>query len=323
VNVPIYTGGSVPAAMDAAAASLTSRQIEARVAQLDLKLRIAEQYVAVLRAHSDVARAEISVQSLASHLHDVEMLFQHDQRPRNDVLAAQVALAEARHDLVTAENRLDVARATYNRGLSRPLDQRVFLYDLTAQPPLGELEAVTQLAVENREELGQLRAQARALQLEAESILAKNRPQAAITGGYVFQENRFQSPEGITSLGVGVTWNLYDAGRDRHRATALQRQASALCRMRDDLESHIRLEVRRAWLDVEETAQRLKVTHDALGQSEENLRVARQRYTNAMGTNTDVLTAESQRVRSFRNHHHAYYDAILAAYRLRRALGCL
>ncbi len=323
VNMPIYTGGSVPAAIDAAAASLNSRQLDARIAQLDLKLRIAEQYVAVLRAHSDVSRAQMNVQSLASHLHDVEMLFQHEQRPQNDVLAAQVALAEARHDLVAAENRLDVARATYNRGLARPLGQPVFLYDLAVQPPPGELEALTQVAIESREELAQLRSQAQALQHEAESLLAKNRPQAAVTGGYVFQENRYQSPQGITSLGVGVTWNLYDAGRDRHRATALQQQAAALCRLRDDLESQIRLDVRRTWLDVAETAERLQVTRDSLGQAEESLRVARQRYLNGMGTSTDVLTADSQRVRSFRNHHHAYYDAILAEYRLRRAMGRL
>src|SRR5690606_21976249 len=156
-----------------------------------------------------------------------------------------------------------------------------------------------------------LAAIAHALTLQAESIRAKRRPQADLLGVYDFNENRYQSPEGIASVGVGVTWTLYDAGRLHHRACALEQQASALHRLRTDLETRIALDVRRCWLEAHQTRRRIAVTHEALAQAEENLRVARERYINGMGTNSDVLAAESLRMQSFRNHHHAWYDAIL------------
>ncbi|HTN75496.1 MAG TPA: TolC family protein [Pirellulaceae bacterium] len=323
VTVPIYTGGSVPAAIDSASANVAATEIDAQVAQLDLKIRVAEEYVHVLRASSELDLANTTVRSLTAHARDVEMLFKHEQRPKNDLLAAQVALADARYAAITASNQLDRARATYNRRLARPLTTPVHLHDLPVDRAESDLDVLTAVALENRGELSQMAWQAVALEQQAESILARNRPQAAVTGGYTFNENQYQSPQGITSVGLGVTWNLYDAGRDKHRACALQQQAAVIHRLRADLESRIRLDLRRAWLDVEETTRRLAVTHEALAQAEENVRVARGRYGNDMGTNTDVLAAESLRVQSFRNHHHAYYDAVIARLRLQRAAGDL
>jgi outer membrane protein TolC len=319
VNVPIYTGGAVPAAVDAARSRAAASELQYSVARRELLLRVAEEYAGVLRAQADLSLARKTAASLAAHARDAEMLFRHDQRPRNDLLAAQVALADARHGVIATENRLDAATAAYNRRLARPLETPVELAELSLEFAAEDLDALQAAAVEGREELAQLAADARALAQQAESIRARNRPQAAVTGGYVFNENRYQSPEGLTSVGVGVTWNVFDAGRDRHQAAALEQQSAALHRLRADQESRIRLEVRRAWLDVDETRRRLEVTAEALAQSEENLRVSQQRYANGMQTGTDVLAAESLRFQSFRNHHHAYYDAVLARLRLDRA----
>jgi outer membrane protein TolC len=323
-SLPIYTGGAVPAEIDAAAAGSSASRAEEQVARQDLRLLVAENYVGVLRAMSDAALARTTAQSLEAHAQDVELAYEQQQRPKNDFLAAQVALADARHTAIAAEHNVDAACAGYNRRLSRLLDSPVRLEDLPVPRRSAEpVESFTAAAIGGREELQQLAAQARALRDQAESLLARNRPQAALTGAYTFNENRYQTPEGIASLGVGVTWNLYDAGRDRQRACALQQQAAALDRLAADLRMRIELEVRRAWLNVAETAQRLSVTSEALAQADENVRVTRLRYAEGMGTNTDVLGAESQRMQSFRNHHHAYYDAILAEFRLRRACGAL
>ncbi len=323
LTVPIHTGGSVPAAIEAANATAAAAEMDARVAYLDLKLRVAEEYVQVLRASSELELARSTVRSLTAHTRDVEMMFENDQRPKNDLLAAQVALADASYAAIAAENHLDAARASYNRRLARPLNTPVHLRDLTVERVGEELDVLTQVAVESRDELSQLAWQAEALEQQAESIIARNRPQAAVTGGYVFNENQYQAPQGITSIGLGVTWNLYDGGRDKHRACALQQQAMAIHRLRADLDSRIRLDVRRGWLNAQETLRRLQVTHAALAQAEENIRVTRGRYAQDMGTNTDVLAAEGLRVQSFRNHHHAYYDAVLARLRLLRAVGNL
>ena len=51
------------------------------------------------------------------------------------------------------------------------------------------------------------------------------------------------------------------------------------------------------------------------------VRVARGRYLQQRGTNTEVLDAEAARVQSYDNYFNAVYDAIVAGFDLRRAVG--
>jgi outer membrane protein TolC len=112
-------------------------------------------------------------------------------------------------------------------------------------------------------------------------------------------------------------------GRARNAANALCEKAEAVIRMRRDAESMIALEVRQRWLELETARQRLQVARQANAQADENLRVARDRYQHQVGTNTEVLDAESLRVQAYTNLFDSSYQAVLAGLRLRRAVGTL
>jgi outer membrane protein TolC len=59
----------------------------------------------------------------------------------------------------------------------------------------------------------------------------------------------------------------------------------------------------------------------SLAQADENLRVARDRYRNGVGTHTEVLDAEALRSLTDSNHLNAHYDLHLARLRLKKAVG--
>ena len=65
------------------------------------------------------------------------------------------------------------------------------------------------------------------------------------------------------------------------------------------------------------------MTRAAVVQSEESLRVVRNRYLQQRAINTEVLDAETQRVQSYNNYFGAAYDAVLADVRLRHDVGDL
>ena len=112
-------------------------------------------------------------------------------------------------------------------------------------------------------------------------------------------------------------------GRARNDANALDEKAEALIHMSRDAESMIALEVRQCWLELETARQRVQVAHQATAQADENLRVARDRYQHQVGTNTEVLDAETLRVQAYTNLFDSSYQAVLAGLRLRRAVGTL
>jgi outer membrane protein TolC len=145
----------------------------------------------------------------------------------------------------------------------------------------------------------------------------------AVGGGNLFIQNDVLVHQSVWSAVVGVRWELFDGGVKRSQASALDQRAEAVWERRSDALSAVELEVRRAWLDTDETTKRVAVTQDTLAQAEESLKVSRDRYAEGVGTNTEVLDAETLRVRSFSNYYDAVYDAVLARMRLHRAVGDL
>jgi len=322
-DLPLYTSGRIRSGIDAAAADVTSSRLEVEGFVNDLKLQVGVEYVNVLRAQRDLQVAESTVRSLESHTRDVERLFKQGQVPWNDVLAAQVALSNARQEAIQAYNRLDSARAAYNRRLNRPLGAAVQIAELPPESVREDVERLTACALHNRPELARYGSQIRALHCQSASLVARNRPQINLRGEYLFEENRFRTPNGIAAIGIGASWNAFDGGRNRHQAAALQQRAEGLIRTKRDLQSRIALQVRRAWLDIHETQRRLKVTSEAIQRAEENLRVAKKRYALGAAISTEVLDAEALRTRTYRNHYNATYDAVLATLRLHHATGRL
>jgi outer membrane protein len=281
---------------------------------------VANAYVGVLRSLEGVAVVQSHVKSLASHTKTVQDMLDQGFVASNDLLASNVALANARQLALQARNRLDIACAAYNRLLCRPLDRKVSLEKLTLSPPAQALEILTARALKQRSELRLLSMNISALQHKAAMEKAVYGPQIGITGGYGYEENRYMAHEGIWSAQIGLKWN-FDGGIAWHRSASIKKEAEALQENHSDVKTIIALETRRAWLTLGESRERVKVTHKALAQGEENLKVTEDQYKQGLTTNTTVLEAESLRTRSHSNYVNASYDVEMAILRLRHAIG--
>jgi len=321
-SIPVYTSGRISHHIHAAQASLEAARHNETTMLSTIKLQVAEAYVAVLRTESAKQLAQSHIDSLAAHATDVGNLFDQGMTARNDVLAADVELANARQRAVQVNNQLDIARAHYNRLLDRDLSEAVKLEHRFPDLPKGGLSDLSGHALAERPELAVLTEQITALEQQAQSVKAGNLPQISVNGGYQYQENRYQAFQGLWMVNAGVQWKLYD-GSTHHQSDAMNRQAIALKEQRDDLSSQIALQVRQAWLDSRETQQRLAVARQTIAQAEENMKVTTDRYQQGLSTNTDVLKAEELRMTAHDNLNNATYDAILAALHLRYAVGVL
>ena len=327
VSLPLYAGGAISAGVDAAefAAEASSEQYEAILQ--DIKLGTGQHYIGVLRAESGLEVAESNVKTLQAHAELARQRYEFGAVPKNDFLAASVALADAAQRKLQAENALDFARAAYNRYLNRPLDQPVSLdpnLDIDGLVPAGEsLESLILMATQQRDELAVLAAEANSLRENSTAIRARSRPQFALTGGYVYMENAFLDAEEFWMAGVSFQWNLFNAGRNRDRAAALERQALAVSHTRSDVLSSISLQVRRAWNDRQEAEARTHVAESAVDQAIENLRVVQNRYEAGSSANIEVLDAETLREQALSNRDNARYELALAKLRLARAVGVL
>lgn len=323
VSQPLYTFGRISSGINAADEAVNANRADYCRTWLDVKMNVAEIYVTTLRVTRLVEVFDSKLVSLDAHTKDVAGFFEKGLVARNDLLAAQVAMADARQQAMQSHNALNVAKAAYNRALGRPLDSPVELAELDCGVVVEDVEQLTQTALQLRPEIAGLSSQARALREQAASVQAKNAPQVGLQGGYLYQQNQYVDPNGVAGVMLGVEWTPLDSGRISNQASALREKAESTIRLRKDAESMIALDVRQKWLDLQTARQRLEVARQATVQADENLRVARDRYQQQVGTNTEVLDAETLRVQAYTNAYNSSYESVLAELRLRRAVGNL
>ena len=223
---PIWAGGQVKWAVNAAASKVSAAERSVMTAVQDVKLAAATGYVTVLRAQRLLAVAEANVVSLRSHVKDVSNMLDQGMVAKNDYLAAEVALANSVQARRRAINGLDTARASYNRQVGRPLDTPVSLDEIDLPAASEDLDALTYRAMQCRSELATLAAQANTLRSQAKQSQAENMPTVACGGTYAHVQKRHHSAERYLArplraqLGAPTT----GASRDRKRMPTSNRR---------------------------------------------------------------------------------------------------
>lgn len=320
-TLPLYTSGLISSGVDAASSSLKASRASEQTKTLDLKLKIAKAYVGVLRAMRGLTVATSHVKSLKAHVRDARNMYEQGKVARSDLLSAQVGLADARQATSKAQNGLDLARASYNYLLGRPLHQAVSLNDIHTDIFSEPLKVLTARALAQRSELITLTNTADALRHKAIGVRAATGPQLALTGGYNYEKNDYQVYEDQWIVAVGLKWKLFDGGMVRHQASVIDHQASAMKEKLKDLNFAISLQVRQSWLDVKESRNRVNVAKATIDQANENYKITRDRYERGLSRSSDVVDAETLRISSQSNLANARYDLLLASLRLKHSVG--
>jgi outer membrane protein TolC len=321
VYQPIYTSGRISNGIEAADSEVSQAQSSLDRDKLDLKMYVAETYVAVLHGIRVAELANSKLTSVTAQAVDVEKRFQSDKASKNDLLTVQVAQADAQQQAIRATNNLAIIQATYNRALGRNLTAPVNIADLEIGPESGDLNDLTTMAQQCRPEIAELAARAATLRAQANATRAKTSPQVGMHGGYVFQGDKFIDPNGAAVLALTAEWGIFDSGRTSNEAAALCEKAEAAICIQKDMEASIALEVRQRWLELQTARQQVVFARTAIAQAEENLRATTERYGKGVANNTEVLEAEALRTQASTNLYTSLYEAILADLRLKRAIG--
>jgi outer membrane protein len=340
ISQPLYQGGRIRNNIAASAAGVKYQKTEVFRTVLDLKLTVAEAYVGVLRARRNLDVSLSNVAQLASFLRDVTNRKNEGRATRNEELAAEVSLANARLQEITDRKNLLAAWATYNRYLCRPPELMVELQEIVAGPPspsdasmahdvtsitLDEPIAadLTNRAMRGRPELQGLAEQANQSDSLAKVTMAAIKPHVSFNASYVeLGLTNFTNPN-IFAGSFQLSWTLFDGGQTRRRAEAQRLQAESYVKQRVDASADIALQVRTRMLDVDESRQRVIVSGAAVGSANENIKVVTERYRQGLSVYTEVLDAENRRITSLNGYYAATYDNALALFRLHRAVGDL
>ena len=93
--------------------------------------------------------------------------------------------------------------------------------------------------------------------------------------------------------------------------------------MQEHMAQMIRLQVQKAFLDLETAARRIAVSEQAVTQAEESVRIIRNRYKEGLATVTDLLRVETALTVAKGNHLRALFDQRVGAINLELQVGRL
>ena len=321
VAVPLYTGGKIKSSINAANAQLSANTAAYTTSSQNIKMEVTETYFLVLRTRRILEVARQAEISLASHEQNAMRMLETNLVTRNVVLAAQAAKSAATQDVLRAYNGVKTAEAAYNRLLNRPFDCPVAIEEIEVPPMMGDQPGLGFVAVQNRSELRQLNAQSKVFDEQSNIARSERLPQVVAGGAVTYAENSRIDPNTYFAGGVGVSWTAFDGGASRAKQRAAQQGVMAANRMQDETRSLIALQVQTAVLDEQESRSRISVAQQGVLHAEENLRIVTMQFQTGLTNHTEVLDAQTLATNACCNYYNAVYDAILATYQLRRALG--
>lgn len=325
---PVFTGFALLSNYRLAELGIDQSELEFELEKMDLVLAVKEAYFNVLAADKAVEVADKDVESRTWTLQVARSFFDVGMIPVNDVLRAEVELANTEQALVRAQNAAMVTRARFNTVLVRPIHAPVVLEDiLTYSPVRGDFEGYVEHALDNRPEIKIL--DVNLLQTNQRIRLAKSKyyPEVNFTYEYIKEGDDpsvsgspFHDPNRWEAMAV-LSWTFWEWGKTYYAGREQESVMRELIQTKNDVEDGIRLEVKDAVLGLETAEQNIPTTEKAVVQGEENLRVNEERYKAQVTTITDLLDAQSLLAQARANYYRALYDYNLAKARLERAMG--
>jgi outer membrane protein len=288
----LYDFGKTSSSIDAAQYGLKAREIETLRARNRSSLEFIVAYYDLLEAEKLLRVAGEDVQRYEAHKKDADVRFSAGVVTKNEVLEADVKLADSRLQYLTAENLRSLRASRVNSLLLRPLNDAVQLEEVKKAPSAGiTLEQAWAAAEAESPELKVIDAGIRAKEESVKAVQAEYLPNFFLSGGYQYQENQFMVHEDNWSLIAGVNINLSSGGATTSRVGMGKGELLSLRITRDKLLDAVRLDVKSAYLDLQSSMQKIDVMKTSVASAEENLRLQRLRYREGVGTAIEVLDA--------------------------------
>ena len=119
VKQPIFAGGGILANYEAGRLGQEIASLDETSVVQDMVQEVRVAYFNVLKAEKSLDVARQSVEQLESHRSMAQDFFDVGVIPKNDLLRAEVELANGRQNLVRAENAVEMAKAKFNTVLRR------------------------------------------------------------------------------------------------------------------------------------------------------------------------------------------------------------
>ena len=282
-------------------------------------------YYTLIMNRNLVDVAQQAVKDYQGHVTNVQAQYNVGLVASSDVLAAKTNLADSETNLVKAQNSANLAEASLNQVIAYPVQTAINTaeHDLQYKPYNVTLEQAKAYALLHRSALVKSALDVKSAEEAVKSAKSGYLPTVAVKAGrgYADPDGYFGTSTKSWSVGATASWSLWDGGATQNaikKANAQLEQAKEANLATVDA---VLLAVQKAYLNLRSAEQTIQSTQTAVAQGQESFRIATLRYRAGVGTNLDVLDAETKLTDARNNYVQALYNYNISIAALEQLTG--
>ena len=274
-----------------------------------------EEYLDIAKQHLAEAQAKYK-QGLASNL---------------DVLTQKVKVENIEPLVLQAKKNFELGNLYLRQILNRDPEDNIYLTwsekDLRL-PPTPSLDELYRIAMERRPELMLSKLTVDAAHYNINIAKAGHMPILALNADYTYNgvtENGFPQHASdyywSSSAGISLSIPLFEGGKVSSQVAQKELAYEQAVAEYQNKMKNVRIQVKEAWLNLEEARSRIEATKGVVDQARENLNAQMKRYRAGLTSQLEVNDAISNVNDSDLQFVQAVYDGAIALSDLKLAVG--
>lgn len=303
VHQDLFTGWRILSTYQRA--QLAEENAAARVFNTELSLvnTVQENFLGLLKARENVRSAKDSVTRLREQLKVTQAFYDVGLQPRLDVLQAEVDLAGAEDSLLTAENSVATQIVRLNTLLGLAHDADVDYEGTLAYQPFSlTIEQALERAEKDRPDLLIAKKSVEIAVKDKKITDSAFYPQLGAdfdwstygddpnAAGDDYAETEYSE----WTVGVRASWTFWEWGKTYYASEQAKENVSSLLQSAQNTHQEAVYAVKANHLAIGNAKESIRVNKKAVEAAQESYRMAVARYQAQVGTNTDVLDAQSR-----------------------------
>ena len=332
VDQSVYEGGAGIARTEAQELQVSAVKEQYRALLNDTLFQVKQQFAAVLLAHEKIIVQQQSVELLAEEYRQEKQRYAAGTVSQYNVLTAEVALANGKTPLITAQNEERIAKEQLRETLGFQDDNQI-LPDvginldgqLRYEPRIVILADTIREALANRPELKALELLSRAAQKGVDVEFAGYLPALSVYGSYGLEKDRQSDSlsefDNGWRIGADLKWSIFDSFLTKGKVDSAKARLAQAQETLSKNKLSIEVEVRRIYSSYTEATELVQASSKVVEQGEENVRLAKSRLSAGVGTQLELLNAQYALTSARTNYVQALYNYIVATAGVDRVTG--
>ena len=291
----LWDFGGAPFRLAAARANAQATQDSEHSALLTIELNVRQSYFDARANRALVKVAKESLDNLNMHLAQIQGFVGAGTRPEIDLVQARTDSANARLQLINAQNAWETSRVQLNFAMGVPGSIDYDLADEPVPPVPGEDDPGDPLFAEAekaRPEIASLEEQVRAQQLTVRAFEAQYLPTLSGNAGFAQGGAALDRLGWNASAGLTLSWNVFAGGLTRQEVREAEANVAGVVAQLDLLRQQLRVDVDTARLAVKSSKVATSVSQEVVVNARERLRLAEQRYQVGVGSAIELGDAQ-------------------------------